>query len=145
MSPTQTQATELLGQITSLLTRGEIERYAFSDVALERVMRLVEEAAAEPDAVRSMGDLLKLVHVLRSKHESPRAAEALTSVLRCSSGAMRIIALHWSGRAAQPRLGADLMPLQRAQAPYVDDHAKTGGLKVSAFLISGRQHDGRRL
>ncbi len=79
-------------------------------------LAFLTDAARGPDAVEAVGGVLKLIRVLRIRHESPSAADWLSEIVKASRDALRIVALHWStGRRA--RLGADLLPVKTGRAP----------------------------
>lgn len=134
----------LLGRITRLLIVGEGQGYCFPERTRARLEALVEDAATAPGAPENIGAVLKLIHVLETRHEAPSAAEALVDALNRSPRAMQLIALHWSSGSRRPRLGPDLQPVPRARAPHVQATRPRDSIRVSAFLSPRRlTADGR--
>ena len=128
----------LAKQITRLLSRSTVERFAFAPGVSRRITAAVHAAVAGEHAVEDVGSLLKLVHVLRVKHRSPTAAQQLVDELRRSPAARRIIKAHWSA-ALKPRRNADLTPVRAARAPQQNAKAPPGSVKALHFLTPGRE------
>jgi hypothetical protein len=132
-------ASMLVKRITRMLERGEGERYRFSVVSLGAIARTIDRAVVSDQAIESVGALLKLVFVLRTKHASPSAARAIVEQLRRSPGAMSIIDLHWSsGRSLRGAANGGALP---RLAPHVDAIGR--GVKLARLHPvhdSKRQH-----
>ncbi len=123
--------------LTRQLQRQDEGGYQWPAHARPAIERRVQAAAQGPRAVAEVGALLKLVAVLRGKHQSPVAATTLTDILQSSPAARRVIALHWSGGGQRPRVGPDLMPVKTGLAPHVDARPRDQSLRASTFLRAG--------
>lgn len=123
----------LTRKVTRLFVRGTDEKYAFPAHAAPRLTELAEAAGDSSTPVASVGALLKLVHVLRTRHDSPTAADTLLDALMSAPGARQVILTRWTG-GRKPRRGADLQPIEQAFAPHVDAAKPKEAVKLSSML-----------
>lgn len=123
----------LVTRIARTLQRGKRERYTFPISAEARIRALLESSARSGGAEAEIGGVLKLVHVLRTVHESPTAAAWLADLLKEVPDAMRVVSRHWRPEQRQPR------PRRRHLAPHVDSAAPPGTMRVSSLQERSRR------